>query len=510
MILDSLIHRLLRERTDELLSAFAKSKNMLSAMAYVGSREIDPSNAAYWTLEALVGYFEEHKTFPSKASGLAQFVKNAKDEYFELVARHSIIKEYLKGSAAEYAEGDPHAYYSDPNVLCKAVIEETNIAIHTLALDRSKVIGANSPDSSGKQKSGIAAANAEYKRIMEMVINDRGDSKIFTLQESQDAIYEALTTPPAKLINLGCSVIDKAMELIPSKFMVVAGSTGEGKSLFLNSRLYAAAKHGHRVLLNSVEFSEAETLAHLAYIHTREMGRDSPKISYSDWMFALKKDKLTATNKKWLRDSLDKLAHDLPGRIDVVRETDLERAKALAMAGDYDVVAFDPLYLCTMEALPREQPRDLTNRMYRETIKWTHAQKNFFFITPAQVSRTENRATKRKETVGAYDANAVSYGEVLTQDADFLLTVFSDQDLKAECKMIICVPKARGMHNREIPPYPLQVDQQSMYVFDELDNKVKAEADWASLIDKLEPSDVGIVLPKTPTVETQINMDEVM
>lgn len=507
MILDSLIHRLLRERTDELLSAFSKNKNMLSAMAYVGSREIDPSNAAYWTLEALLGYFEEHKTFPSKASGLAQFVKNAKDEYFELVARHAIIKEYLKGSAAEYAEGDPHAYYSDPNVLCKAVIEETNIAIHTLALDRSKVIGANSPDSSGKQKSGIAAANAEYKRIMEMVIQDRTDSKLYVLQESQDAIFAELTTPLTKLIRIGCHIIDSHISLVRGKFLVLAGSTGEGKSLLLNSLIYSAAKLGHNILLNSAEFSEMETLSHLAYIHTKEMGYSSLKLTFQDWMKKLKDDTLTDSHKEWLKESLDKLGTDLPGKVTVMRELDLEKIKAIAEEGNYDIVACDPLYMCNIEAAPREQTRDMKNRMYRETVKWTMTLGRFLFITPAQVSRTENRAAKKKEKAGDYDANAVAYGEVLTQDSDFLITVFSDDDHQALGQMVIKAPKARGFHNKRIPTYTLYVDLQSMYVYDELDRR--KEENWA-MLDNLEPSDVGIVLPKTPTVEIEINMDEVM
>jgi hypothetical protein len=127
-------------------------------------------------------------------------------------------------------------------------------------------------------------------------------------------------------------------------------------------------------------------------------------------------------------------------------------------ADTYDVVAVDYLAIIDTPGVEERYKREEIRRLVAQAAKLTRSYvegKGIVFITPAQINREGKKASeKKKEGEKKYDLTAISTYSEMYHDADFVWSLFSDDDMKEQNKWLLEVHKVR-----HYPPqwYPIAV-----------------------------------------------------
>jgi len=236
-------------------------------------------------------------------------------------------------------------------------------------------------------------------------------------------LADYLTTSQSERVKTHYPQIDNKWVVRRGKTMFILGSSGDGKSTFLNSLIYRMAKGGENILYVSLEFSPKEIWEFLAFVHCFHYRKEFYLPSLGVWQRgeAKQDDKV---NMEKVIDDIKNRTH-VKGVIDVQRFWSLEEIQQHYEAHKeslrYSVVVVD--YLGKLNVPPGRPADEINarNSNVSKAVKWTQKEGKFVLISPSQVNREahkEARKSKEKEK-GAYDLDAMYYGSAAQQDTDW-------------------------------------------------------------------------------------------
>lgn len=289
-----------------------------------------------------------------------------------------------------------------------------------------------------------------------------------TLQECThlvESIYQENADPnrqKGKRILTGIQCIDKTVKIRKGHFVGLLGYAGHGKTRLGRTMLYNAALAGNNCLHFSLEQSFEEELVRYAIIHSHHpmwgKGRGINLAAYEDG--ALSREQHNFLMKEVLVDLAD--ATTLPGRITLRQPTEgasWESVKTQIYTNDrttpLDVVMIDYLTMCrpTNHRHAREEMEDNIQDAKTEAMTFRENE-GLLMITPVQSNR--DGWIEAGKNGGRYEMDAVWMYSMFDKALDLCLSVYSDDDLDKEAKVIVGSAKHRRGPN--IPPTRIGVN----------------------------------------------------
>jgi replicative DNA helicase len=262
----------------------------------------------------------------------------------------------------------------------------------------------------------------------------------------------------------GYPKIDANWVIQKGKAVFIAGSSGDGKSTFLNSLVYNMARAGENVLYISLEFEPAEVWEFLAFIHTHKFKDRMYLPPKSAWQ----QGKATEEDRKHMEVVLDDIRQrtSVPGLIDVQKVfswDDIEQYwEAHNPKNNYSVVVVDYLYKLNVSTGKYQQESQAKNTMISRAINWCHQKASFVLISPSQVNRESHKAAKKDGN--GYNLDSLYNSSATQQDADLAMSVFSDDECKRMNQISVKCLKFRG--TEPFPEHFLKLDPRTKYVRD--------------------------------------------
>jgi hypothetical protein len=506
-VINVLCYHLLSENST-FLEPFAHNRLRLKQVSDLP--KLDDSE--YWRVLSLIcEYQSKYKKLPS-AKALHDFVNTSSDL---LISR--AWTDTLAGSINELKEIDPVwlEQCSDPNVMMDEVIRQGRIDYLQFICQRSCDIALNGPspkrDGNKKDESGPDDAKQYLIRALSKDVSRSVDETEGVWQENTEAIAlrlnEYLSGKQTRVFS-GFFQIDRKFVMRLGKTLVIAGNSGDGKSLFANSMIYNMACNGERILYNALEFSVDEVWESFAFIHQRKLRDQFPLPPKSDWTEHDPQHNPVITQEdvnNMTQLLTDIKAGSVPGLIDVVRKWTLEEFLAYYEANDpkrqYSVVVIDYASHLRLENNFRNEgeKQAAIDNVCAQLISWTHEKGKFLFITPAQIGKTAAKeAIKRWENLedddpedSGYTLDSLYYGNALKQDGDFAISVFSPDDLKLQASPEMIVKCHKHRLTKSFGTIRLSVDTSCDYAFDANDPRLyfdveadRPDSDGDDLIDK--------------------------
>lgn len=275
----------------------------------------------------------------------------------------------------------------------------------------------------------------------------KGDDQGAWLHESNNTIKLELAKDHTKdRICTGFPSIDKSV-IISKKvnpFQVIPGFAHEGKSTVLTYLMYEFATQPLRIAYFSKEHDVNELLQRMAFLHAyhfkKEYGWTLPDMNA--WYTGIK----TAEDCQRMGQVVDDILK-LPGKIKFFPLKSWSELSASLQQDTFDVCAVD--YLAIMdtpgvdERYKREEIRKLVANAANLTRTYNGGE-GLLFVTPAQINREGKKSSLKKEGgEKKYDLTAISQYSELYQDADFVFSLFSDDDMKAQNQWLLEVHKVR-------------------------------------------------------------------
>ena len=267
-----------------------------------------------------------------------------------------------------------------------------------------------------------------------------------------EAIYQENADPnrqKGKRILTGINGIDKTIKIRKGHFVGLLGYAGHGKTRLGRTMIYAAALAGNNCLHFSLEQSFEEELIRYAIIHSHHpMWGKGSGISLADF----EDGKLSAKDFDFLRGTvLPDLqgGTTLPGRVILRQPTNgssWESIKTLIHVTDrevpLDVAMVDYLTMCrpTNHRNAREEMEDNIQDAKNEAMTFRENE-GLLLVTPVQANR-DGWIRAGKEG-GRYEMDAVWMYSMFDKSLDLCLTVYSDDDLDKEAKVVLGSAKHR-------------------------------------------------------------------
>lgn len=481
-MIDILCYHLLKEDPD-FLEPFVHNKVRLKQVSIFPKLE----DSEYWrVLELVCEYHSKYKALPG-AKALRDFVKTSTDLLIS-----QAWTETLRQAVDDLEQINPARlkHCTDPNVMIDEAIRLGRIEYLRFICQVGSDIALSgpSPKRSGEKKSRSGPDDAKQFLIQELSKDVARSSNEFegVWQENTEAIIlklnEYLSGKQTRVFS-GFYQVDRRFVMRLGKTLVIAGNSGDGKSLFLNSMLYNMARNGERILYNALEFTVDEVWETFAFIHQRSLRDKFPLPPKSAWTEHDPQNNPVITQRdadNMLRLIADIKAGSVPGLIDVVRKWTLEEFLAYYEANDpqrhYSVVVIDYASHLQLDNNFRNEgeKQAAIDNICAELISWTHEKDKFLFITPAQIGKTAAKdAIKRFEGLEdddpqdcGYTLDSLYYGNALKQDGDLAISVFSPDDLKYQDSPEMIVKCHKHRLTKSFGTIRLNVDTTCDYVYD--------------------------------------------
>ena len=278
------------------------------------------------------------------------------------------------------------------------------------------------------------------------------------LHESESLIKQELIKDLTKdRIFTGFRSIDR--DIIVTKkinpLWVIPGFAHEGKSTILTSLMYEFVTQGLKIAYFSAEHELNELLARMAFLHAYKFKKAH------HWVLPSANQWHQGRREQVDVDRMNAVVEDLmqlPGRIKVFKLGTWDDMIGVLNTEKYDVCAVDYLSIMDTPGIKSQYRDEEIKRLIGEASKLTDTYNNgegIIFITPAQINRDGKKGSlKKKDGEKKYDMTAIAKYSELYQHADFIWSLFSDDDMKAENKWLLEVHKVKGYP----PPwYPVAV-----------------------------------------------------
>lgn len=306
----------------------------------------------------------------------------------------------------------------------------------------------------------------------------------YWLHESQDVLADVLSKDHGQeRVFTGFKSFDR--DLVLSKkmnpFWVAMGFAHEGKSTILTAILYnlLLCEPGLKIAYFSGEHdAKLDLLPRLAFIHAYKFKKEYAWVlpSMNAW-FAGKKTRQDVERMAIVIQDVMKL----PGKIVLHGLPPWDEIVSTLNADKFDVCAVDYLGIIPTPGVKEQYKREEIRRLVSEAQKLTRNYNNgegLIFVTPAQINRQGKKDSEKKEEgERKYDFTALSQHSELYQDADFLMSIFSDDEMKVQGKWLLEVLKIKHLRPRSYPLAVLQQDESSGHVRETIGTG--GNTDWA-------------------------------
>jgi hypothetical protein len=270
-----------------------------------------------------------------------------------------------------------------------------------------------------------------------------------------------------EIIRLGFKFIDAKMKCKKGKALFILGTSGDGKSTFLNSVVYNMARNGENILYITLEATIKETWESLALVHSyvfRNEDYDLPsKLRVQSGEFSDREYNHICEviddikSRTLVRGTVEVQAIWSLNEIQDYYEANVEK-------NQYTVVVVD--YLSHLTVPESKDQKSATGAMVARAIAWCKKTNKFLLISPAQVNRESNKNALKND--GTYDLNSIFYGSEIQQDTDLAMSVYSDDDLKSGYEMKVHSSKSRG--TGKFVDHNLSMDPGTEYIHDHDDD----------------------------------------
>jgi hypothetical protein len=437
-------------------------------------------------LLGILQYVEKNGKCPDAKSAY-QFMTMSRDVRFEQC--HHLIIDMEKELEAIEPDAD------DPAVLIERVIDDINqlalkrILQHALDIGRGKAKPAQCL--AMKDPKGIKDAYEYITRGFAKLVDTGASDLNGAWHENTSAIVEALNRQEqGAIIQTLIRGMDDQWNLKLGKTLLVAGTSGDGKSTLMLTLLYNFALQGHNVVLFTLEDPQVDVWVKLAFIHTARFRDQFELPSLFEWEYRSALENAKQKPEKWLtdeeranmRDVITSIkARDLvPGLIDVQPINEWPKMKAYVQSNQpenkYSIMAVD--YFSDRMATPGSDPRfrdKAINAAAVEAMDFAKAN-NMLLVAPVQVKKNLRDAyvaefvddpTKNSGFVPPYDDIADVKADQypgLPQGADYCIGVWTSPALKEKNQGLISCMKHRP--SVSFPCFRFKLEPNSKYVRD--------------------------------------------
>ncbi len=416
-------------------------------------------------LLGILQYVEKNGKCPD-AKSVYQFVTMSRDVRFEQA--HHLIIDLDK----ELEDVEPLA--DDPAVLIERVIDDINmlalkkILQNALDIGRGKVKPAQCL--AMKNPAGLKDSFEYISRGYAKLV-DTGDSLNNGMwHENTAAIVETLNEKAkGAVVETLIRSMDDNWMLKLGKTLLIAGTSGDGKTTLMLTLLYNFALQGHNVVLFTLEDPQVDVWVKLAFIHTARFKDEFDLPSLFEWEQRTAWEAANKNQSQWLtseeqanmRDVIASIkARDkVPGLIDVQPINEWSKMKVYTQSNmgenKYSIMAVDYFgeRMMTPGSDPRWRDKEL-NAAAGEAITFAQ-ENNLLLVAPVQVKKNLRDAyaaeyvddvTQNSGFVAPYgDIAAVKADQIqsLPQGADYCIGVWSGDELKKKNQGLICCMKFR-------------------------------------------------------------------
>lgn len=310
--------------------------------------------------------------------------------------------------------------------------------------------------------------------------------------ENTAAIVEALNKhATGATIQTLIRGMDDNWNLKLGKTLLIAGTSGDGKSTLMLSMLYNFALQGHNVILFTLEDPQIDVWVKLAFIHTARFREEFELPSLFEWERRAALESAGRNSSQWLtpeeranmRDVIASVkARDrVPGLIDVQPINEWSKMKGYVSArmaeNQYSIMAVD--YFSERMATPGSDPRFREREINSAAVEAMDFAKanNMLLIAPVQVKKNLRDAyaaefvdadpAKNSGFVAPYDDIAAVKADKypgLPEGTDYCIGVWSGPDLKNKNQGLICCMKYRP--TVQFPCFRFKLEPNSKYVRD--------------------------------------------
>ena len=448
-------------------------------------------------LLGIVEYTEKHGKSPDLKGVLDFMGRNAALQYTSRMADIVQLEDALK--EVEVYEGN------DAAVLITHVIDRMNLAafreitFNCFSLATGRVQPAQML---GMKRSGEVAWAVEISEGLKQAQEyfSRGCSKLVgdiagsngLWHENTDAIVETLNEKAkGAVIKTLLPAMDDNWMLKLGKTLLIAGTSGDGKTTLMLTLLYNFALQGHNVVLFTLEDPQVDVWVKLAFIHTARFQSEFELPSLFEWEQRMAFEAAGENKNRWLtphekanmRNVICSIQNrDLvPGLIDVQGIDEWGKMKSYVHShmeeNKYSIMAVD--YFGERMATPGSDPRwrdKELNSAAGEAVNFAQ-ENNLLLVAPVQVKKNLRDAyaaefvdvdpAKVTGFVAPYDdIAAVKADQIqsLPQGADYCIGVWSGNDLKKKNQGLICCMKFRP--TVQFPCFRFKMDKASKYIRD--------------------------------------------
>ncbi len=475
-MIDVLVYRLLHEN---LHDAISKRRQDLK---WAAIRPKHDDNDYDSVLELILAYDEQHGQCPPNAQALCDYSKTSDD--FD-ASRRETLRETLRN--LEEIEPLRLKNIRDVNVLIDEVTKKARKQYLLFAADRVADIVNQGPSPKdpttrkNKVLSGCDDAKAEFYRLMAHDLRSEAAVQAGLLHEHAGEVAASLDEKlqPGETtgrIKIGFPHVDN--NLIIGKrnlrFVGIMGMSGDGKTTVLNTVVYNILSGGHNVLYVSLEHDPKEIWEFMAFLHSshEDYGFELP--SLNDWDLAadpesgkVVTDQDKANMGMLLRDIQSRC--NLPGLLDVQQFRDWESIVAHLEANHaenrYDVLVIDYIARLDVPGDPRFRDQAIKGIIHKaqSLTRSFDANRGLVLISPMQVNRQGHKqANAAEEGEMRYDINAIANFSEYQHDMDYIFSVFSDENMKADFQLVMETVKRRK--GTRPPTVTLKIDPNSGYV----------------------------------------------
>lgn len=475
-MIDVLVYRLLHEN---LHDAISKRRQDLK---WAAIRPKHDDNDYDSVLELILAYDEQHGQCPPNPKALCEFCETSND--FD-ACRRETLRETLRG----LNEIEPLRLKSiqDANVLIDEVVKNARKQYFLFAADRVAQVVNQGPSpkdkKSGKNKvsSGCDDAKAEFYRYMAHDLTSEAVVEAGLLHEHAEAIAISLDEKlqPEDLrgrVKIGFPHVDNNIVIGKQnlRFIGIMGMSGDGKTTVLNTLVYNILCGGHNVLYVSLEHTPKEIWEFMAFLHSSHEDYDFELPSLTDWDLAADPEsgKVVTANDKANMGQVLKDIHsrrNLPGLLDVQQFRDWDAIVGYLEANNsnnrYDVLVIDYLARLDVPGDPRFRDQAIKGIIHKaqSLTRSFDGNRGLVLISPMQVNRQGHKqANAAEEGEMRYDINAISNYSEYQHDMDYIFSVYSDEQMKADFQLVMETVKRRK--GTRPPATILKIDPSSGYV----------------------------------------------
>jgi hypothetical protein len=452
--LDTLIWKLTHE---DHLAAVEKNRSRLESAAN-WTKESSDDDEMWLCLNVILLYVKKHRQCPPSLASVNDFI-DAEDsnEAWELTRSRELIRGALVSLKNRMA--DRKTSSKDIAVLIDSVYRDARREFHRLLGLRYADIVSNGPSPAGKDHvpSGPDDAMAFIRQMWGFDLIEEGG-----IGGSYDANRRVVAKYLADIYNakgsdrilLGFPELDNVVMVggMYNKLIGVMGFSNEGKSLFVRTLAFNMAMQGKKVLYVTLEEDAKSCLAKFLFLlgdHFEMEANSGCPVhenctftmpSFADYKFQrLQEQDIDHTDH--VNDSPE--AALLPTVYDRKTLNDWDSIEAKALNEKFDVIFVDYVGILN---IPNVKPKDLDfaiDGMYKHIHEFC-LKHDKVVVTPLQVNREgKKQAEKKDKTDEIYNLTHVSKHSSAYQEADIILAVYSDPEMKQRGEMKIETKKLR-------------------------------------------------------------------